>query len=80
MNQSEELKRLNELVEAKAAENSKERLYTSKEIAAKGILGVTHHKTVEQYALERGLPCVHVGRNVRFRLGDVLAWVKAQRG
>ncbi len=55
-------------------------LLTSKEVAEQGLVGVTHHKTIEAWARPRskkggrGLPCVHLGRNVRFRRGDVLAW------
>ncbi len=55
---------------------SKDALLTSKEIAPH--VGVTHHKTVERWVREQGLPCVRVGRNLRFRLGDVLRWL-AQR-
>ena len=53
-----------------------ERLLTSKEIAP--YLGLSHHKTVEKWVREKGLPCVRIGRNLRFRLGDVLRW-RAQR-
>lgn len=51
-------------------------LMTSKEIAP--YIGVTHPKTVERWVREKGLPCVRLGRNLRFRLGDVLRWL-AQR-
>lgn len=51
-------------------------LLSSKEIAP--YVGVTHPKTVERWVREKGLPCVRVGRNLRFRLGDVLRWL-AQR-
>lgn len=37
-------------------------------------VGVTHPKTVERWVREKGLPCVRIGRNLRFRLGDVLRW------
>ncbi len=53
-----------------------EELLTSKEIAP--IVGVRHHKTVERWAREKGFPCVRIGRNLRFRPGDVLRWL-AQR-
>jgi excisionase family DNA binding protein len=53
-----------------------EELLTSKEIAP--YLGVTHPKTIERWVREKGLPCVRIGRNLRFRLGDVLLWL-AQR-
>src|SRR5262245_6110895 len=52
-------------------------LVTSKEIAP--VLGITHPKTVERWVRERSLPCVRIGRNLRFRLGDVLRW-QAQQG
>ena len=55
---------------------SEDVLMSTKEIAP--ILGVKHHKTVERWVRERGLPCVRIGRNLRFRLGDVLRWL-AQR-
>ena len=51
-------------------------LMSSKEIAP--YVGVTHSKTVERWVREKGLPCVKIGRNLRFRLGDVLRWL-AQR-
>jgi excisionase family DNA binding protein len=51
-------------------------LLTSKEIAP--FLGVTHPKTVERWVREKKLPCVRIGRNLRFRLGDVQLWL-AQR-
>ena len=51
-------------------------LMSTKEIAP--YLGVTHPKTVERWVREKGVPCVRVGRNLRFRLGDVLRWL-AQR-
>jgi excisionase family DNA binding protein len=53
-----------------------ETLLTSKEVGP--LIGVKHHKTVERYVREKALPCVRVGRNLRFRLGDVRRWV-AQR-
>lgn len=58
-------------------------LLTSKEVAP--LVGVTHHKTVEVWARPRGkkggrgLPCVRLGRNLRFRRGDVRAWWRAQQ-
>ena len=55
---------------------AKEVLLTSKEIAP--YLGVSHWKTVERWTRKKGLPCVRVGRNLRFRVGDVRRWV-AQR-
>ena len=55
---------------------SKDVLMSSKEIAP--YLGITHPKTVERWVREKGVPCVRVGRNLRFRLGDVLRWL-AQR-
>ena len=51
-------------------------LMSSKEIAP--YVGVTHSKAVERWVREKGLPCVKIGRNLRFRLGDVLRWL-AQR-
>lgn len=51
-------------------------LMSSKEIAP--FVGVSHPKTVERWVREKGLPCVRIGRNLRFRLGDVLRW-RAQR-
>lgn len=51
-------------------------LLTSKEVAP--LLGVSHHKTVETWVRKRGLPCVKLGRNLRFRRGDVLAWLAQQ--
>jgi len=76
----EKLRRLSERVEEmekKAAVNPDEMLLTSKEVAP--YLGVSHHKTVERWVKTKGLPCVRVGRNLRFRLGDVRRWM-AQRG
>lgn len=55
---------------------SQDVLMSSKEIAP--YLGVTHSKTVERWVRKKGLPCVRIGRNLRFRLGDVLRWL-AQR-
>ena len=52
---------------------SQDVLMSSKEIAP--YLGVTHSKTVERWVREKGLPCVRIGRNLRFRLGDVLRWL-----
>lgn len=52
-------------------------LLTSKEAAP--LLGVTHPKTIERWVREKGLPCERIGRNLRFRLGDVLQW-RAQQG
>ena len=57
--------------------SSDEDLLTSKEVAP--LLGVSHPKTVEKWVRTKGLPCVRVGRNLRFRRGDVLRW-RAQRG
>jgi len=54
----------------------RESLLTSKQVAP--LVGVRHHKTVERYVREKGLPCVYIGRNLRFRHGDVHRWV-AQR-
>jgi len=71
-----EVRALSEQVAKLLAGPTEERLLTSKEIA--GFLGVTHHKTVEKWVREKGLPCVRIGRNLRFRLGDVLRW-RAQR-
>ena len=51
-------------------------LMSTKEIAP--YVGVSHPKTVERWVREKGLPCVKIGRNLRFRLGDVLRWL-AQR-
>jgi excisionase family DNA binding protein len=51
-------------------------LMSTKEIAP--YVGVSHPKTVERWVREKGLPCVRIGRNLRFRLGDVLRWL-AQR-
>lgn len=55
---------------------SEDVLMSTKEIAP--YLGITHPKTVERWVREKGVPCVRVGRNLRFRLGDVLRWL-AQR-
>jgi len=55
-----------------------ERLLTSKELAP--LVGMTHHKTVERWAREEGMPCVRKGRTVRFRLGDVLRWLEQRKG
>ena len=57
---------------------TEEKLLTSKEIAP--FVGVLHHKTVEKWVRDKKkrMPCVRLGRNLRFRLGDVLAW-RAQR-
>jgi excisionase family DNA binding protein len=52
-------------------------LLTSKEVAP--LLGVSHPKTVEKWVKTKKLPCVRMGRNLRFRRGDVLRWL-AQRG
>ena len=51
-------------------------LMSTKEIAP--YVGVSHPRTVERWVREKGLPCVKIGRNLRFRLGDVLRWL-AQR-
>ena len=51
-------------------------LLTSKQLAP--MLGVTHPKTIERWVREKGLPCVRIGRNLRFRLGDVLRWQAQQ--
>ena len=56
---------------------AEEILLTSKEIAP--YLGLKHHKTVEKWVRTKGLPCVWLGRNLRFRLGDVLRWLDQQR-
>lgn len=53
-----------------------EPLLTAKEAAP--YLGVRHPKTVERWVRVKGLPCVRIGRTLRFRLGDVLLWL-AQR-
>ena len=60
-----------------AALKGKDALLTSKEIAP--VLGLKHHKTVEDWVREKRVPCVHLGRNLRFRLGDVLQWRDQQR-
>lgn len=68
-------RKVNALTESsmkKPSGKHEEQLMTSKEVAS--YLGVTHHKTVERWVRERGLPCVRLGRNLRFRLGDVLRW------
>ena len=52
-------------------------LLTSKEIAP--YVGVTHPKTVERWVREKGLPCVRIGRNLRFDLGDVRRWLAQQK-
>ena len=74
-----ELARLQKMVETMGEEMSKKisgtkngALLTSKEIAPH--LGVTHAKTVERWVREKNLPCVRIGRNLRFKLGDVLQW------
>ena len=62
---------------ARVAEMSSEAtLLTSKEVAP--LLGVGHPKTVERWVREKGLPCVRIGRNLRFRHGDVLRWQAQQ--
>jgi excisionase family DNA binding protein len=53
-----------------------EELLTSKDLAP--LVGVTHPKTVERWVREKGLPCVRIGRSLRFRRGDVLRWLAQQ--
>ena len=72
----EQVEGLKGTLERVATAKRDEVLLTSKEIAP--YLGVSHWKTVERWTRVKGLPCVHVGRNLRFRLGDVRRWV-AQR-
>ena len=59
-----------------ATASQAEPLLTAKEAAP--YLGVRHPKTVERWVRVKGLPCVRIGRTLRFRLGDVLLWL-AQR-
>jgi excisionase family DNA binding protein len=68
---------IGEEVSKRSSGQSGEQLLTSKEIAP--LLGVSHPKTVEKWVREKGLPCVRLGRNLRFRLGDVLLWRDQQR-
>ncbi len=74
----ESLAAVQEVLEAIRGQKSDEALLTSKEVAA--LVGVTHHKPVERWVRERGLPCVRIGRNLRFRRGDVLRWQAQQEG
>ena len=67
-----EVRALSEQVAKLLAGPVDEKLLTSKEIA--GFVGVTHHKTVEKWVREKGMPCVRDKRLLRFRLGDVLQW------
>jgi excisionase family DNA binding protein len=69
-------KKLDQMVERFSGDMPDQVLLTSKQIAP--YLGVLHPKTVERWVREKGLPCVRIGRNLRFRVGDVLRW-RAQR-
>lgn len=71
-------KLIEEALSKRRSGNEGEALLTSKQIAP--FLGVTHHKTVERWVREKGLPCVHMGRNLRFRPSDVLRWVEQRKG
>ncbi len=71
-----ELQSLTSRIRELTKEMGKDDLLTSKEVAP--LVGVQHHKTVEAWVRTRGLPCVHLGRNLRFRRGDVLAWLAHQ--
>lgn len=71
-----EVQALSEQVAKLLSGPTEERLLTSAEVM--GFVGVTHPKTVERWAREKDMPCVRMGRNLRFRLGDVLRW-RAQR-
>ena len=65
------------LSKSRSGRREAEALLTSKEIAP--LVGVSHHKTVERWVREKGLPCVRLGRNLRFRLGDVRRWVEQRK-
>lgn len=54
-----------------------EGLWRVAEVAA--FLGV-HPKDVYAWALRGDLPCVRLGRRVRFDPGDVRRWVAARKG
>ncbi len=59
-----------------AGELKREKLLTAQQVAP--LVGVKHRKTVERYVRKKGLPCVRMGRTLRFHPGDVSRWV-AQR-
>ena len=65
------------LSKRRSGKGEAEALLTSKEIAP--LVGVGHHKTVERWVREKGLPCVRLGRNLRFRLSDVRRWVEQRK-
>jgi excisionase family DNA binding protein len=70
------LEAMSEELSKRSSGRKADELLTSKQVAP--LLGVTHHKTVERWVREKGLPCVRIGRNLRFRLGDVLQWQAQQ--
>jgi excisionase family DNA binding protein len=39
-----------------------------------------HEKDVYRFAARDGLPCVRLGRRLRFDPSDVLRWVSARKG
>ena len=65
------------LSKRRSGKGEAEALLTSKEIAP--LVGVTHHKTIEKWVREKGLPCVRMGRNLRFRASDVLRWAEQRK-
>jgi|CXWL01.1.fsa_nt_gi excisionase family DNA binding protein len=52
------------------------RLLTLHEVA--GYLQV-HPKTVQRWIAHAGLPCVRIGKSIRFDPTDVLRWVSAKK-
>jgi excisionase family DNA binding protein len=71
-----EVRNLRAGFEGRRATPSADSLLTSAQVAP--LLGVRHPKTVERWVREKHVPCVRIGRTLRFRAGDVLRWV-AQR-
>ena len=53
-----------------------ERLLTKKEVAGRWQVS---EKTVERRMRKDGLPYIRIGRQIRFRLSDILAWEKKNR-
>ena len=74
----EKLEKVTEELSKRSSGQQRNELLTSKQVAP--MVGVTHHKTVELWARKGKIPCVHVGRNLRFRAGDVLLWLEQRKG
>jgi excisionase family DNA binding protein len=58
------------------SDDNPEQLMTKKEVAQRW---QTSAKTVERRSRKDGLPYIQIGRQIRFRLADVLAYEKKNR-